>query len=131
MTSTTRKIISSHHPKKHYNSFRYAFSGIKYAFLQERNFRFHLLISVSIIILGFFYDLNYIEWAIVSFSIGLVLVCEMINTLLEDLMDFISPAYSDEVKIIKDISAGFVLVAAVIAMCNGLLIFIPKIFQSL
>ncbi len=128
MTSTSKKIIASHHPKKHYNSFRYAFSGIRYAFLQERNFRFHLLISISIIILGFFYGLNYIEWAIIAFSIGLVLICEMINTLLEDLMDFVSPAYSEEVKVIKDISAGFVLISSLTAVVAGLLIFIPKIF---
>ncbi len=128
MTSTSRKIIASHHPKKHFNSFRYASSGIRYAFLHERNFRLHLLIAVSIIILGFCYKLQIIEWTIISFSIGFVLVCEMINTLIEDLMDFISPAYSEEVKIIKDISAGFVLVSALTAIVVGLLIFIPKIF---
>lgn len=121
-------MLKSHHPKKHYNSLNYALSGLAHAVINEGNFRLHGLIAVCVLILGFFYSLSTIEWALVILLIGFVIVCELINTLIENLMDFISPAYSDEVKIIKDLSAGFVLVSAITSAVVGLLIFIPKIF---
>ncbi len=129
--SNPRKIISSHHPKKHLNSFSYAFFGLKHVFIQERNFRLHLFIAICVVILGYFYKLNPVEWGLISVSIAIVLICESINTIIEDLMDFISPAYSEEVKNIKDLSAGFVFISALSATFVGITIFAPKILISL
>ncbi len=129
MSVNSKELLRSHHPKKHYGSLVYAAYGIKHVFLNERNFRFHLLIGLLILILGCLYKINKIEWTIVILTIGFVLVCELINTIIENLMDIVSPAYSQEVKAIKDMSAGFVLVSAVVAILIGIILFTPKIFQ--
>ncbi len=99
--------------------------------MQERNFRLHLFIAICVITLGYFYKLSPVEWGVVVISIAIVLICESINTIIEDLMDFISPAYSEEVKNIKDLSAGFVLISALSAVLVGIVIFVPKILASL
>jgi len=128
MSKYSQEIFKSHHPKKHYNSFSYAISGIRHALVNESSFRLQILIAASVLILGFFYHLTFVEWSLLILTIGFVTVCELINTLVEDIMDFLSPAYSVEVKIIKDLSAGFVFISAAVSVVVGLLIFAPKIF---
>jgi diacylglycerol kinase (ATP) len=43
-------------------------------------------------------------------------------------MDLISPGYHPKVKLVKDLSAAAVLIAAIISVITGAFIFIPKIF---
>lgn len=38
-------------------------------------------------------------------------------------MDFIHPDYHKQVKVIKDMAAGFVMLAAIIALIIGIMIF--------
>jgi diacylglycerol kinase (ATP) len=44
-------------------------------------------------------------------------------------MDFISEQHHPDIKFIKDLSAGAVLVAAIAAFLTGAIIFIPKLFH--
>lgn len=78
---------------------------------------------------GFFFHLSLIEWAVILLTIGLVLITEMINSVIERVMDFIQPGYDERIKEIKDIAAGVVLVTALISVVVGILIFGPKIMQ--
>lgn len=59
--------------------------------------------------------------------IAVVLTLEIINTIIENIMDFLCKEYNFKVKIIKDMASGTVLVSAFISMIVGLLIFVPKI----
>ena len=59
--------------------------------------------------------------------IGLVWTAEIINTALEVIVDMVSPEHSQSAKIIKDISAGAVLIAAFISVLVGILIFGPRL----
>ena len=56
-----------------------------------------------------------------------VLITELINSLIERVIDYIKPELHPKAKIIKDISAAVVLVAAITSIIVGLIIFIPKI----
>jgi len=60
-------------------------------------------------------------------SIGLVWIAEMFNTCIEKLIDFLAPGYHQQLKFIKDVAAGAVLVAALIAFVIGLIVFIPHL----
>lgn len=64
----------------------------------------------------------------ISFSIALVWVTEMINTAIEKSMDLISLEKHPQIKIIKDIAAGAVLVASICSAIVGSVIFLPKLF---
>ncbi|WP_165767880.1 diacylglycerol kinase family protein [Virgibacillus indicus] len=113
--------------KKRTIGFSYAWNGIKHVIRTERNFRFHLMAAILVIIAGIVFHISHVEWSLVMIVIGLVLILEMINTAIEKLIDYLKPEINPAAKIIKDISAAAVLISAITAAAIGLIIFIPKI----
>ncbi|HBX50696.1 MAG: diacylglycerol kinase [Bacteroidetes bacterium RIFOXYA12_FULL_35_11] len=109
-------------------SFSYAFRGILIVFSKEHNAWIHLFAAILVICAGIFFNISAIEWCLIVFAIGLVFIAEMINTAIEKLVDFVSPDFNDKAGIIKDIAAGAVLVAALIAAVIGLLVFWKYVF---
>ena len=112
-------------------SFRYAFSGIWYTLKTQRNAQIHLSIGVVIFILGLLLGLTLTEWAIIALTIGFVLAAEMVNTVAEVAMDYLTTEFNLHVKIIKDVAAGAVLTAAITALVVGLLILGPRLLAWL
>lgn len=108
-------------------SFSYAVAGIRHFFRTETNAKIHLAITCLVIIACIYFQINSVEWIAVCFSIALVWVAEMINTAIEKSMDLISLEVHPQIKIIKDIAAGAVLVASVCAAIVGSIIFLPKL----
>lgn len=109
--------------RKFLNSFRYAGRGLWYCIANERNFRIHLSMAVYVILLAFLYQLQSAERGILLLCIALVLSAEMVNTAAEILVDMFSPGYSGMAKVVKDVSAGSVLVFTIFAVLIGLGIF--------
>lgn len=108
-------------------SFFCAFEGIIYIFKTERNFRFHIMFSVLVLLCSLIFNLSYVELSVILIMIAVVLTLEIINTIIENIMDFLCKDYNLNIKIIKDMASGAVLVSAFISIIVGLLIFIPKI----
>ncbi len=108
-------------------SFMHAFNGIKIIFREEHNFRIHFIAGIIAVISGFIMNLTCIEWIMISVAIGIVLICEIFNSALERLSDFVSPKYNEQIKKVKDMSASAVLISAILALLIGLLIYLPKI----
>lgn len=117
--------------KKGNVGFSFAWNGLKEVVKTERNFRIHLVATLLVIILCISFDLVYLEWAVICLVIGLVLIAEMINSAIEKMLDYLNPSIHPQAKIIKDIAAGAVLLAAIIATVIGLIIFLPKIMNLL
>lgn len=113
--------------RKRIKSFHYAFSGIGKFLQSEHNARLHAIATVVVIAAALYYKVSFAEAAILTITIGFVWVAEMFNTCVEKAMDFISLEEHKEIKFIKDVAAGAVLVAAISALLIGLFIFIPKI----
>lgn len=113
------------------NSFGYAFQGLKTLILHERNFKIHIVVAIVAIVCCIFFRVHVSEWIFVLLLIGLVLCLEAVNTAIECICDFISPGYDERIKRIKDIASGAVLIAAIIAVIIGCIIFIPYFFQYL
>lgn len=109
------------------NSFRFAGEGIVSFLQKEHNAWLHVVATVAVSIAGVLVKITMAEWLAVLFAIGLVWVTEMINTCMEKLIDFVAPGQHPQLKFIKDVAAGAVLVAAIIALIVGLIIFIPHI----
>ncbi|WP_337018991.1 diacylglycerol kinase family protein [Oceanobacillus massiliensis] len=107
--------------------FSYAWNGLKEIVRSERNFRIHLTITVLVIITGLLLHLSALEWGIIILTIGLVLTAEVTNSAIEKTIDYLRPEIHPSAKVIKDVAAGAVLVAAVISVVIGVLIFWPKI----
>ena len=112
-------------------SFRYAFAGIWYTFKTQRNAQIHLSIAVAIFILGLTLKLNLTEWAILTLTTGFVISVEMLNTVTETAMDYATTEFNPQVRIVKDVAAGAVLVAAITAVLVGLFVLGPPLLQRL
>lgn len=110
-------------------SFHYAFSGLKTAWQEEHNFRVHCTAAIIAITLSFVLHIRTHEWIAILFSIGFVFVCELLNTALENIADFICPENNPNIKKIKDIAAAAVMISSITALLIGLLIFIPKLIS--
>ncbi len=108
-------------------SFKYAFNGIKDFIITEHNARIHLTATIAVIIASVLFHISLHEWMMIVFAIGFVWAAEMFNTCIEKTIDFISTEKRPEIKLIKDIAAGAVLIASITAFILGLIIFIPKI----
>ncbi len=107
------------------NSFVHAFRGLRQMFKQEPNAKLHALATVVVIAAGIVRHIGAAQWMAIIFAIGLVWITEAVNTCIEELCDFncdnkIHPA----IKVIKDISAGAVLIAALVSLGIGLIVFV-------
>ena len=112
-------------------SFRYAFAGIWYTFKTQRNAQIHMGIALVVVILGLALDLDHTEWAILALATGFVWATEMLNTVAEAAMDYATTEFDPQVKIVKDVAAGAVLVSAITAVVVGLLILGPPLLAEL
>ena len=108
-------------------SFSHAVSGLRQFVGREHNARIHLVATIAVIVTAFLLHVSYTEAAILAGVTGLVWVAEILNTCIERLSDVITRERHPDIKLVKDLAAGAVLVAAIIAVVTGLLIFIPKI----
>ena len=108
--------------------FRFAFSGLWYALRTQRNTRIHLMIAAGVVGLGLWLGLSPTQWAVLTLAIGVVLVSEMLNTVAETLVDMVSPGYHPLAKVIKDVTAGAVLLAAITSVIVGLLVLGPPLW---
>lgn len=112
-------------------SFGYAFAGFKKSFKEESNMKIHILVSVLVIIFGFLFKVSSLEWIVLLFAIGLVLGAELLNTSIENLVDLVCKDRNEQAGLVKDVSAAFVMILAIVAAIVGLIIFVPKLLTIL
>lgn len=110
-------------------NFRDAFSGIKILFRSENNARIHFIILLLVIIAGIILKISTVHWLAIALASGLVLTTECLNTSIEYLCDSIMPEYDSRVKKAKDLAAAGVLIAALVSVVTGLIVFIPALFR--
>ncbi|MGV2830517.1 diacylglycerol kinase family protein [Myxosarcina sp. GI1(2024)] len=113
-------------------SFKYAWAGLKYAFVTQRNFRIHTAIALVAISLGIYLQIQAMEMAIVFLTCAMVMVLELINTAIEAVVDLtVKQTYHELAKIAKDCAAGAVLVGAIAAVLVATSILLPPLLQPL
>ncbi len=113
-------------------SFRFAVAGLKYVASTQRNFRTQLLIALGVIGLGFFFQVQPLEWTALILTMNLMLIVECLNTAIEYTVDLYTQGqFSPQARIIKDISAGACLLTAGFAVITGSIIFIPYLLACL
>jgi len=108
-------------------SFKHAIDGIIHTIRNERNFRIHLFILTFVVIFGIYFALTATEWLFITVISSMVLFAELINTAVENTLDWLEPGHHNVVKIVKDVCAGAVLVTAIGAIVMGIIIFTPHL----
>lgn len=94
-------------------SFGFAFQGIYYLMRKERNFQWHLAALVVVTVAGVYFTISCNEWLSILLISALVLSLEAVNTAIEKLCDLYSLEQNATIKVIKDISAGAVLLSLI------------------
>ena len=100
-----------------------ATEGFIYVVKHERNMRTHFLFGFLVLLLAIFLGVGRLEWMILCAVITLVFVADMFNTAIEETLDLLHSSTHRTVRIIKDISAGAVLVTTLNALIVGFFIF--------
>lgn len=117
--------------KKFFKSVTFAAEGVKQFLFCDRNGKIQIVMGITAIALGFTVSLSSFQWLLVLFCIGLVISLEMINSAIERYCDLVTTDFHPGIKIIKDVAAGAVLVASVMSLIIGLIIFIPALVEFL
>lgn len=106
------------------NTFKNARKGFRLVFKSEINIRVHLLIAFFALLFAYFLDFSALEYCVVLIAIAIVMISEMLNTAIEFALDSIyHNKYSKMVGMAKDISAGAVMLASLISVLIGVIIF--------
>ncbi len=113
------------------DSFKYAFSGLIYGIRNERNIKVHFSIMLIVIFMGILFKINLIEWSICIILFGMVISLEYVNTAIESVVNICSPEKNELAKISKDMAASAVVVVAIVSLIVGMIIFLPKILESI
>ena len=109
------------------NTFKNARKGFRLVLKSELNIRIHVAIAFLVIFLALILKFSALEFCILLFVIGLVIVAEMLNTAIEFTLDSIyHNRYSRMVGMAKDISAGAVMFATIISILVGVILFGSK-----
>ncbi|AUS96389.1 diacylglycerol kinase [Clostridium thermosuccinogenes] len=112
------------------DSFKNAINGIVYAVRNERNLKIHMTAGICVMLLGLYYRIEKTEFLILCITVALVIVCELLNTGIEALVDIIVDVYHPKAKIIKDVAAGAVLLSAVMSLVVGYVIFFNRVIED-
>lgn len=110
-----------------YRSFGYAFEGIFCGIRKERNMKIHCIAAICVVIAGVIFKISRIEWCLCLILFGMILSLELVNTAMEAVVDLVTEEYRPLAKLAKDTAAGAVLIAAIMAVLVGILIFLPKL----
>lgn len=110
-----------------------AIEGILYATKTQRHLRYHLLTAGGVVLGGYILGVTRIEFIALSICAMLVILAEMLNTVIERIVDRISPGHSEFARTVKDMAAGAVLITAFGSALAGYVIIFPylkKIFSG-
>ena len=110
------------------NTFKNARKGFRLVLKSEMNIRVHVIIAIMVLLAAFALKFSAVEYCLLLFVIGLVIVSEMLNTAIEFALDSIyHNKYSRMVGMAKDVSAGAVMFASVISVIIGVILFGSKL----
>jgi len=108
-------------------SFQYAINGIVYFFKNERNAKVHLAIATAVIVASFLLQISSVEWAVTLLGLRGIFTQEISNSVKEDIIDMICPEFDERAGLVKDKSAGGVLIAGLFLLAIETIILGPKI----
>lgn len=114
------------------NTFKNARKGMRLVLKSEVNIRVHLCIALLVMLAAHFLNFSVEKICILLLTISLVIISEMLNSAIEFALDAVfHNRYSKLVGMAKDISAGAVMLASVVAIIIGILFFGEAIINLL
>jgi len=108
-----------------------AIEGILHATRTQRHMRYHLISAGMVLLLGYSLGITRVEFIAIGICVMIVIVAELFNTIVEMIVDRLSPEVSDFARTVKDMAAGAVLLVATGSALVGYVILFPYIKKAL
>lgn len=110
---------------KHGGSFKYAIAGLLFVLRTENNFQLQVVVGAIVFVIALLLQVDTNGLSLLLFTSFLVLICEMINTAIEEVVDLATDEWRLKAKVAKDVAAGAALLSACCAVLVGLLVLGP------
>jgi len=91
--------------------------------------KIHIVFAILAECLAWQLQLDRDEMLILLLTISSVLITEMMNTVVEAVVDIVSPEIHPLAKVAKDVAAGAVLIATLNSLLVGYLLFGDKLWR--
>lgn len=114
-------------PRTWRRKFGDALRGLKLGIRGQSSFFVHFFVAAVVIAAAIVLHCELVEWCLLIGCIGLVLVTELINSALETLFRGLDRATRERVWPALDIAAGAVLLASLVAVIVGLIVFVHRL----
>lgn len=112
-------------------SFRYAFEGLEVMLKTQHNARVQAFMGILAMAIAAWLQVGKIKFILILLSVVLVWMTESFNTVVENLVNMISPSFSAKAKRAKDIAASGVLIVSLSSFVVGLLILGPPLLEKI
>ena len=113
--------------RKLLDSFNYAVAGIVYTLRTQRNMRIHFTAAALVLCLGLYLRISNHDLLYLFFAITLVIMAEMINTAIEGLVDLNTKEFHPVAKVVKNVAAGAVMMAALNSIVVAYIVIYPRL----
>jgi len=104
-----------------------AFRGLSRAVRSQSSFSVHIGMAMAVVVAGAVAQVSPVEWCLLVFAIGLVLMAEIFNTAIESLARGPGSRRHPRLRDALDMASSGVLVAAITAAVIGLVVFGPRL----
>ena len=94
----------------------FAMAGLRTGWLREGSFRTQGIAAFAALVALIVIRPSAIWWALVAVVAAMVLALELLNSAIEGLVDLLHPGLHPEIKAIKDMIAGAVLIVSLAAL---------------
>ncbi len=111
------------------SSMKFALNGIIYALRTERNVQIWFGVMIVTFGIAFWLEISRIEFLIVMIWMLLIGSIEYANTAIEKLSDRVTTDHDEQIKRVKDISAGATFIISTGAFISCAVIFVPKFLE--
>lgn len=112
-----------------HKSLQNASRGVFLMMKHERNFQLEFAAFLINVFLIFYLNLSSTDTILILVVSSGVLAAEIFNTAIEKICDFIHPEFDQRIGFIKDISAGAVLLMAIVSVIVGIFVYWKYIFN--
>ena len=128
LTTLRRRISGDRTSSRTWSrKFADAFRGLARAVRTQSSFAVHLGMAGAVVAAGALFRVSTVEWSLLVFAIGLVLMAEIFNTAIESLARAPGSRRHPRFRDALDMASAAVLLAAITAAAVGVIVFGPRI----
>jgi len=110
---------------------KYAIAGLLYLLRYEQSVRNLLIVSIVVISLIFWLQIEVIQGIVIFLSLGLVWATESLNTAIEATVDLVTQKLHPMAKVAKDVAATATLAATITSAITSMVLLLPPLIEKL